>query len=151
MTEGNRKISGYLAKKNGAQFEWAFKSRCEFVGLKCTRIPDAGRRVSANLFLQTSAPFDFVISNSFRTAVIDTKSVDSAKLPASRINTNQLFELLKHPTSGYVVNLRKINKVVFFRSTTLAGYANTKGSLDYSVGVLLGELQDFDPNLILEN
>lgn len=142
---------GHKAKKSGAQFEVAFAFMCGAKRVRCTRIPDSGRRLSGTLFVQVKSPFDFVVSNSFRTALIDTKSVDSATFPASKINTNQLYELLKHPASGYVVNLRKINKVVFFRSTTLAGYANTKGSLDYSVGVLLGELQDFDPNLILEN
>jgi len=152
MPTTNRRRSGILAKQNGSSFENMFKTRCTYLKVACTRIPDSCRRVGSGPrdLQQVKSPFDFIISFQGRAAIIDTKTTAEASFKRVLITEHQVEELVQHEkqgvSSGYVVHLRKVSRVVFISAATLIKATKNPESLTLDDdGVIdLGSLFDFD-------
>lgn len=152
MPSNNRRLGGVLAKQNGSSFENMFKTRCAYLKVACTRIPDSCRRVGSGPrdLQQIKSPFDYIISYQGRAAIIDTKTTAAASFGKTLIAEHQVEELVQHErqgvSSGYVIHLRKVSRVVFISAATLINATKNPETmnLDHDGVIDLGSLFDFD-------
>lgn len=105
-------------KKIGNRFEDDFEELVTLNGWRVTRIPDGCRRVSYKgrfKLVPVKSPFDFFATKAPGLSFYcDTKVCDGDTFPYSKINQNQIAELLEHEKNGHIAGY-----VVYFSS---AGY-----------------------------
>lgn len=155
MNLSNRR-RGFKAKKQGDAFENLFASKCAREGLCIAKIPTGihvtGKRGGKVEGFQVKTPFDYVIGSSNRAAFIDLKSLDASSLPKSKITPHQLESLVSWGeggfVAGYVVNLRKVNMIVFFDYKQLRDLRPQR-SLQALDGFCLGSKEDFKVSKLL--
>lgn len=125
--------AGRKAKHNGMAFEAVFQNACDRIRATCTRIPDGCKQIGQNRLIRVKSPFDFVVTHLNRTAIIDTKTLDSKAFPHSAIDPHQSITLAKHQAagaiSGYVVYLRETSEVIFIPGALLKEKYGTRGSI----------------------
>lgn len=141
---------GSRAQKEGKGFEIIFQAVCNRQGFSWIKIPTGARiygrdRFGKPKYTLTRSPFDFAIAGILEglpvSAFLDCKSIDSASFPKSLVNWDQVndlerFERVGHP-AGYLIYLRKIQRVVFFKSSVIL---KMDSSLKPENGIDLGDL-----------
>lgn len=148
---------GIQSKRSGDSFEKLFVHACQIYDFAITRIPDGCRQLSNKRLIRIKSPWDFVISYQGHTALIDTKTVQGDTFPYSSITPHQVKALCDHANhgamTGYVVWLRKTDRVIFIPAFTLHGALQSKNSGSFSEknpGVIyLGGIT-FDARLIFD-
>lgn len=91
-----------------------------------------------------------------KSAYIDTKSVDKATFPHSLIEPHQALPMLRHELegaiTGYIVWLKKTNKVIHIPSRVLCMAMQKTGSIDHTTdGVKdLGTMADLNMKAIFQ-
>lgn len=124
----SRRVQGGVkAQAMGAAFENLFAKQCQHEQLAFTRIPDGCRQVSQHRLIRIRTPWDWVITSAGRSAFIDTKTTLGATFPSSSVTVHQALEMQKHQIqgslAGYVIWLRKIDRVFFISATDLLSVA----------------------------
>jgi penicillin-binding protein-related factor A (putative recombinase) len=144
----NESLIGKKKYHNGKLYEQIFYTTCLSKRMACTRIPDGCEVKGMGKLVRVKSPFDWVVSFEGQTALIDTKSLSSGNLTPSKINDNQVAELLKHQAqgvcAGYVVFFTHKNSCVFYRADRLAAILRR----EKVSGQDLGPLNGFNPKLI---
>jgi hypothetical protein len=148
-----RRQGGRQAQSNGASFESLFFDWCRSSRIAITRIPNSCRRIGPGPrdLIQIKSPFDFVLTYHRFSAVIDTKSTISDTFPYSQINGDQVANLFHHEETGlgaggYVIWLRKSDKILFVRSSLLRiMMTQVHGSIEESQGIDLGSSFAMNP------
>lgn len=149
MAKASKILAGRRAQHTGNAFEQMFETACYRQSIQFTRVPDSCKQLATRI-IRIKSPFDYIITYQGVTAVIDTKTKDADTFPNSMIDEDQVNNLAKHdqrPTrSGYVVYLRKAERIIFIPVKLLANLIGVRGSVDQcSDGVLdLGNLQGYD-------
>lgn len=138
--------AGAVAKANGDAFESIFLRMCRLNGVAVTQIPSGCRRVGGNRLIPVKTPWDWVCSYNSQTALIDTKSTQEANFPCSMISEHQVRELLQHELrgaiAGYVIWLRKSDRVFFIKASALSKLQQERGSFcdDHPGATFLGNI-----------
>lgn len=119
---GWRNRQGKEAFDNGAEFESRFETMAALYGFAVTRMPSGCRQVGKRL-VRVKTVLDWIISKSGQTILIDTKTTTAARFPHAKIESHQALGLSLHEhrdvRSGYVVELRKISRVIFIPASLL--------------------------------
>lgn len=117
------------SQKIGLQFEKEFKSLCGIQGITCIRIPDGSKIVSNRLSVKKyyqvkiKSPFDFLLTKDGKVCVLDCKSTSQKRFSYSKININQLTNLIQCSQSicaGYLVKFKHLEYYIFYDANTLA-------------------------------
>lgn len=148
-----RIIGGRRAKQFGQAFEEVFKLRARFSGITCERIPDGCRTVGTKngmpVLCRVKSPFDWIIGLGNQVAFVDTKTIDSDRIPYASIHNDKkrhqiesLSNLGQHGIAGFCTYFRPVDKVVFFNWRLLADM-QPKSSLSHTDGIELGSLNNF--------
>lgn len=112
--------AGSKAVRGGAQFEIQFQTACLMESLQITKIPSGCKTFGRGNLVRVKTPFDFIVSTESKTAFLDTKTTAGKTFPKSMIEDHQVDEMVKHScVSGYVVQFRELNQVVFFTAKVL--------------------------------
>lgn len=152
-----RRLQGSKAYHFGQLFEQMFHSMCKRNGVACTRFPDGCRQAGSTRLIRVKTPFDWIITRSGKTALIDTKTSDQLTFPHSKITSHQISEMIHHELSGglagYVIWLRKSDSVIFVPALELSELARAPGSIQpHQMKVkLLGTGAYFDTRLIFSS
>jgi penicillin-binding protein-related factor A (putative recombinase) len=147
--------AGAAAHAHGAQFELWFERKCVATsGLAWNRIADGCRTVGRGKLFRVRQPYDWVLTYAGRTALIDTKSFDSARLVPSCIEKHQLDALHAHELAGaiggYAIYFRRAERVCFARASEMAAIVKAgKGRL-WEEFMQLGQLATFSVLRIFE-
>lgn len=110
---------GWKAKRLGSQFEVLFYNACaRDHDMGISQILQGGKQISARVFKRMPTEFDFTVTYQGVTAFIDTKGFNNDHMIPSYVERHQVNGIVKHikagARGGYVVNLRKIDRVIFF-------------------------------------
>jgi penicillin-binding protein-related factor A (putative recombinase) len=147
-----RRARGKASKTEGRLFENQLQTNASRLSWQCVRLPEGGRFLSNTKFIKVKSPFDFILSKAGCTVAVDTKSTKSSTFSYSELNTNQVTQLHNLWTggtqSGYIVNFRTSNQVVFFNAQTLKRTLPGT-SLKPEDGLLLGTSDDFNLDFLL--
>ncbi|CAK9250664.1 unnamed protein product [Sphagnum jensenii] len=146
---------GKLSKEVGTTFEKLFEVHCRQRQMAFIKIPDGCRRVSLGglgvKLIPVKTPFDFFICKNGKSATVDCKTIDAALFKYSLCDQDQVNALTvtgEHIPSGYIIWFRETNRVVFF-SVVLLRMLQQRTSLRDTDGLLLGDIDRFNPELIL--
>lgn len=122
---------GGKSKAFGNMFEDMFQQNCRSNGVAITRIPDGCRQAGKHI-IRVKTPWDWVLTYKHKTALIDTKTVNSDVFNCSLITEHQVRELHQHErlgaVAGYVIWLRESNRVFFIPAGALANEMKRVGS-----------------------
>lgn len=134
-------------KAIGNEFEMILRRRCLMTGVAITRIHDGCSTTGNNFIMRRQQICDFIVSWSGMSGLLDAKSCGDLRFNFSAITKHQVDEMLQHERAGikagYIILFRKIQKVIFFPASTLAGM-QSRTSLGVDGGLLLGSTIDFD-------
>jgi len=148
-----RRMRGKLAKRTGENWENRLVSQCSLYDLEVIRIPDGCKQVGARQLIRVRTPFDFIVSDHYQAAFLDTKTVQKSSFGYKEIDQNQLGNLLKlwrhGHAAGYLIYFRPIDQVIFFHAGLLNDVRPGNG-LFLPSGLLLGGISDFNPCLIFD-
>lgn len=148
----NRSQGGAKAKSNGQGFENLFKLMAMNRGWAVVKINDGCRRVSAHKLIPVKQPFDFVLAKGGHVLCLDTKTQDDTHFSRTLIKEHQIKELLalekQGVISGYLVYLRKISQVVFFKASVLNALKDGDRGIYPQDGICLGDLHQMDLGLM---
>lgn len=151
-----RKLAGWSSQRAGADFEATIRARFSKAGLSIVRIPDGCKkrrgRNGRPLLIAQKSPFDFIAGYGKQICFFDAKNWDSDRLTYSQIVPHQLDDLCvlgRHQLAGYICNLRKIDKVVFF-SHEILSKLRPRNSLSHLDGLDLGSFESFNPRRLFE-
>lgn len=156
MNTPTRRLAGLTAKRNGQNFENIFHAACYRQGMAVTRIPDGCRQVGPTKLLRVKTPFDWVVSYKDHTALIDTKTINAGTVGNASVVEHQVIDMLRHEIqgtkAGYVIWLRKLERVLFIPASILHKALGIRGSIAPTVdgAVDLGSIQDLDPRKIFK-
>lgn len=152
----NRRMGGYKAKGIGDAFENLFNSTCHKFFIIPVRIPNGGRvykdRTGKMGVKLVKSPYDWLITRGGRSAVLDTKTIESGNFTYSCIDQDQLRNLNETAISipsGYVVWYRQHDTVYFYAASVLRAL-KPKESLKLKDGLLLGTIGNFNPEKIFD-
>jgi penicillin-binding protein-related factor A (putative recombinase) len=152
--EAFRKMQGAKAHAFGSLFEQMFESMCKRNGVAVTRFPDGCKTIGPKKVIRVKTPFDWILTHRSRTALIDTKTSDTASFPHSKITNHQIHEMVHHEiaggVAGYIIWLRKTNDILFVPSIELVNLAKHKGSIEKGQAntKYIGDAAYFDVRLI---
>lgn len=143
-----------LNKREGAFFEAMFVARAGACGCKALKNELSARILGNGKATVIKSDLDFrLIRRDGRVAYIDNKSFSGAFFTYSQINSSQLKRALAYESynvpSGFVVWLKAISKVVFFKGTVIYA-AGPKSRFCLSDGIILGDPFSFDVGRIFE-
>jgi hypothetical protein len=149
----NNKLRGWMAQREGRDWESLFKHRAERSGFSVVRIPDGCRQIGPNKLMRVKTPFDWILSCERGVIFCDTKSLDNDRLIFSKIDQYQLSNLRLVGSSGvpagYVCQFRETGAVVFFGWKVLES-CQPRGSLSIEQGILIGTVDSFQLDKIWE-
>jgi len=146
-----RKNQGRKAKAFGDLFESMFKYTCHKLGIAITVIPPGCKSMGGTRIIRVKSPFDWICTYQGKTALIDTKTCIGNAFPHSQISDHQIHELVHHQISGaiagYVIWLRKSDRIIFLDALTLEKRAQKPGSINDELPEArsLGNGKSFDP------
>jgi len=119
------------AKVAGAQWEALFESAAWRFGCKVIKIPSGCRWVGKNKIQPVTTPFDFCLIRKSVSVYLDTKTTLAGTFIYSDIDQQQVYWLSQCAAggckAGYVVEFRKLKRVVFFSVEQLAGLKPRSG------------------------
>lgn len=146
----NNILGGQKAKSNGDRFELLLQKRCAQEKISFIKIPSGCRFARGSFGVQPipiKTPFDFIIAKDGKAVFFDAKCLSNSSLTYSKIKPHQLEKLFEMEQqsflSGYIVYFVEENKVSFFTSSTLKKLP-PRHSLEYSDGVILGNIENFN-------
>jgi hypothetical protein len=135
-----------LAQANGAMFESVFLKMCRLSGVAAQQFPTGCKTIKGRL-IRVKTPWDWILSYRGRSAFLDTKCSLDSVFPSSLITPHQIEALMPHERqgipSGYVIWLRKFDRVFFIKASALEKLMFTGGSFDdtHPEATLLGGIQ----------
>jgi penicillin-binding protein-related factor A (putative recombinase) len=138
------------SKAHGNAFEDLFYRLTRLQGIAITRIPDGCRFIGRNQIIPVKSPWDFILSYEQKSAYVDVKTTEENSFSNSMITQHQAEELAQHNragiAAGYVVWLRKLNRVFFMPAMELVKRLDQKGSFNHEspFALLLGDIGNFD-------
>lgn len=142
---------GFKSHAEGKGFEAVFKTRAQLEGLRCLKVPEAGRWMGRGLFKPIPGWCDYVLLDSAgRAAWVDTKSIEDTRYRYSLINQDQLKFLTGVGDvcpAGYVIFFRPAHAIVFISWQKLMTIGPEEGLCPQD-GVHLGSELDFSPRRI---
>ena len=131
----------------GKQFENYFKKRLERGGWNVLRIPDGCMHVGPGNVIRKKTPFDYVVSKKSTVVFCDVKTCQDSTFPYSKINRDQLRELLILENNGfmagYFINFRSEQATCFVSASRLSQIM-PRESIKHSEHVDLGKKIDLD-------
>lgn len=143
-------MSGVKSKRDGNAFENFIKACAYKCKYDVEHFPPLGAMcIGPNKYKTQRMPFDMIFSKNGRSIFVDAKhKTDALNFPHSQIKEHQLLSLLckEHAgcPAGYIVQFRKLNKVVMFKASVL--HALKRGaSLKPEDGILIGN--NFEVNI----
>lgn len=108
----------------GTQFENILELQCKIQSTLFIKIPLGCRRIGQNKIIPVKTPFDYVLIYEGQSVFLDCKSCDTNTFTYSQITRHQIDYLKKvwdHKCrSGYLVNFRKLNYIIFFDADKLS-------------------------------
>lgn len=129
----NHSLRGRKAQAQGAAFEALFLRAATSHSIVTTRIPDGCKQLPGGKIRRVPTPFDWAMSLKTKVAFIDTKCLDKNTFPHASIEPHQALALLRHElegiTAGYIVWLKKTNKVIFIPAKLLCEAMQKTGSI----------------------
>jgi penicillin-binding protein-related factor A (putative recombinase) len=127
------KQRGKKAQAFGAVFEKIFETHCRQRGITATRFPDGCKQLGMGKIYRVKTPWDYILTQSGRSAFVDTKTINSTRFPYSLIQDHQIAEMYRHEcegaVAGYVIWLREHDKVIFLSSGELINLIRLRGSV----------------------
>lgn len=149
-----RTLAGRKAQRYGQMFENLFRSNLTRARLAFDRMPDGCRVVGRGRLIRVKTPFDWIVTEGGRTAVLDTKTFDEHRLMPHMIEEHQLRALEKHAragaVAGYVIWFRPCDLVVFADASQLYEIFESGEGVHASEIPLIGSSRKFDPRQIFE-
>ena len=133
-------VRGAKAKASGKLFEEILSHHCRSNKIKFEQLP-SGCRWIGKTAIPVKTPFDFIMAKNGKVVLFDAKSLDSSTFSRSACKPHQIESLygfeLSGLTAGFIVWLREIDEIVFFRASLLNGLAS-RCSLKPCDGIPLG-------------
>lgn len=151
---------GKKSHDEGAAFEEFFALNCNRSGFNWLKLQPGARIYGKDQsgrpkWKLVQCPFDYLVAGNLNglavAAYIDCKSINDDAFYSSMIDWDQInnlltFESCGHP-AGYVIYFRKIQKIVFVRSSKIQAIGNSR-TIRPDDGVTLGDLYSFDLTLL---
>lgn len=146
-----RSLRGRRAKAEGAAFEGILLHAAIRANAAVVQIP-TGAKVIGHVngkprLVPIKTPFDYVFAKDECVIFFDAKSLNEKSLKHRSINKHQLEALLKLEIAGfkagYVVHLRALDQIVFFKASTLSQLQPRK-SLNPNDGEVVGSDRDIN-------
>lgn len=141
-------LRGKKNKSQGRAFEHMFEHSLRKHKFAYDKMPDGCRQLGAFKLIRVKTPYDWIITLSGRTALIDTKSFIGDKLIPSQVTPHQAQSMRLHANrgaiAGYVIWFRDHNSVRFAESCVLDQITASKTGILFSYLVDLGSIQKMD-------
>lgn len=127
------------AQKEGKTFETFLKTVAGQTGWSVIQLPAGAKFIGRGKIIPTKGPFDFIFQKNGKIIFCDAKSYFNNSIAFSRINQDQVVELLKlrQFKAGYIVEFKEINQCGFIPVKRLAAL-RPRESIEYSDCVPLG-------------
>lgn len=140
-------------RDQGLLFESMFKDRAQINGMLAEKNHLTARYLPGGRVKVVKSELDYrLINQSGRIGYFDCKSFIGDSFTYSQIDPDQLDRALKYEywniPSGFIVWLRSINKVVWFKGTVIQR-KGARASFGPEDGVLLGTIENFDLKRLL--
>jgi hypothetical protein len=141
MSGSSAAIRGAKAKASGKLFEQMLSVYCRKNGIKFEQLP-SGCRWVGKMAIPAKSPFDFIMSKNGVAVVFDAKSLAATTFTRSACKPHQIESLhgfeMSGLTSGFIVWLRDLDEVVFFKASQLKDLP-PRCSLKICDGIPLGK------------
>lgn len=140
------------AQKEGKAFETFLKTVARQTGWSMIQLPAGAKFIGRGKIIPVKGPFDFIFQKNGKIIFCDAKSYFNDKIAFSRINQDQVVELLKlrHFKAGYIVEFKEINQCGFLHVSRLAAL-RPRESIEYSDCVPLGHGEVFKLERIFDD
>lgn len=143
----NRQVAGLRAKRAGESWEGRMNKFCYRENITVVPIMMGCRQVGKGKLIRVRNPFDFCLVYKGRAVFLDAKTTLGKTFCYSELTDHQVHWLSATSaagcSSGYLVEFRAMNMVVFFPVELLAGLRPGQ-SLKPSDGLLISsDMEDF--------
>jgi hypothetical protein len=141
MLNPETSLRGAKAKAFGQLFEQILSITCHKARIKFEQLPSGCRWVGKRA-VPVKTPFDFIACKNGKAIFFDAKTLDAKTFSKSSSTPHQIESLLAFElsglTAGYIVWLREIDEIVFYKASQLKSLSRGD-SLKSSDGVFLGK------------
>lgn len=115
-------------------------------GIGVLRVPD-GIKHTGHGFMTVQSPCDFILAKHGKAALVDAKTTEASRFPASKVKAHQvnaMQAMTYHGLSGgYVIYFRTQNRVAFFPCHILTALPQDTG-LGPEDGLDMGPIEQVD-------
>ena len=138
----SKQIAGLKAKRNGDGFENLIINKFKSCGVAIKKIHTGTQFIGAGKTIPKKNLFDFISAYKGKTVFFDAKVRGDKTFPYSKVNQNQLDDLLLFEAQGincgYVVGFEGGKRIVFFSASQLKKLTHGKSYSEID-GVFLSD------------